>query len=79
MAPAAPVAARPAYGVLAAAAIGSMPGWTRRPLRLPWLPVTGRAVVRGMGRAATRTIRWAMTRRVRPDAPAQLTRARKPG
>lgn len=54
-----PWAARPAYGVLMAAAIGLMPSWTRRPLRLPRLPVSERTVVRGLGHAATRTIRWA--------------------
>lgn len=56
-----PVAVRPAYGVLAAAAVGLMPRWTRRPLRLPWLPVTERTVVRVLGSAATGTIRWALT------------------
>ncbi len=55
-----PYAARPAYGVLIAAAIGSMPAWARRDLRLPWLPVTGPAVTRALGKAATSTIRWAM-------------------
>ena len=53
-----PYAARPAYGVLVAAAIGSMPGWARRELRLPWAPVTGPARHPAMGRAATSTIRW---------------------
>ena len=33
-----PIAARPAYGVLIAAGVALMPRWTRRPLRLPWLP-----------------------------------------
>ena len=56
-----PVAVRPAYGVLVAAAVGLMPRWTRRPLRLPYLPVSERTVVRALGRAATGTIRWAMT------------------
>lgn len=56
-----PLPARPAYGVLAAAAVGLMPTWTRVPLRLPWLPVTERTVVRGLGEVATRTIRWALT------------------
>ena len=55
-----PLAVRPAYGVLAAAAIGLMPRWSRRPLRLPWLPVTERTVVRVLGSAATGTIRWAL-------------------
>lgn len=56
-----PWAARPAYGVLAAAAIGLMPGWTRLPLRLPMLPVAERTVVRLLGGAAVGTIRWAMS------------------
>jgi uncharacterized protein (DUF2236 family) len=55
-----PLPLRPAYGVLMAAAIGLMPRWTRRPLRLPSTPVTDRTVVRALGTAATRTIRWAM-------------------
>jgi uncharacterized protein (DUF2236 family) len=55
-----PLTARPAYGALAAAAIGLMPLWSRRPLRLPWLPVSERTVVRALGSAATGTIRWAM-------------------
>jgi uncharacterized protein (DUF2236 family) len=56
-----PVAARPAYLTLAAAAIGLMPVWSRRQLRLPWLPLTERTVVRTLGHVATGTIRWAMT------------------
>ena len=60
-----PVVARPPYGVLASAAIGLMPVWTRRHLRLPWLPVVERTVVRGLGGAAVGAIRWAMTP---PDA-----------
>ena len=55
-----PLAARPAYGVLMAAAVGLMPRWSRRPLRLPHLPVTERTVVRALGSGATRTIRWAL-------------------
>jgi len=56
-----PVAARPGYAALAAAAVGLMPTWTRWPLRLPWLPVSERTVVRALGGLATGTIRWAMT------------------
>lgn len=44
----------------AAAAVGLMPAWTRMPLRLPYLPVSERTVVRILGSAATGTIRWAM-------------------
>ena len=56
-----PLAARPAYGVLVAAAVGLLPRWTRKPLRLPSLPVTERTVVRAGGSLATGTIRWAMS------------------
>lgn len=55
-----PIAARPAYGVLMAAGIGLMPEWSRRPLRLPRLPLVERTLVRALGSAATSTIRWAM-------------------
>ncbi|WP_148572779.1 oxygenase MpaB family protein [Nocardioides caldifontis] len=58
-----PLAARPPYLVIASAAIGLMPVWTRRELRLPWLPVTERTTVRALGHVATGTIRWAMTPR----------------
>ena len=44
-----PYAARAPYAVLVAAAIGLMPVWTRKPLRLPWLPVSERTVVRALG------------------------------
>ena len=37
-----PLAARPAYGLIAGAAVALMPAWTRLPLRLPWLPVPRR-------------------------------------
>lgn len=56
-----PVPVRPAYGVLVAAAVGLLPRWTRRPLGLPWLPVSERTVVRALGTAATGTLRWALT------------------
>ncbi|GAA1165475.1 oxygenase MpaB family protein [Nocardioides aquiterrae] len=56
-----PLLARAPYGVLVAAAVGLMPRWTRWPLRLPWLPVSERTVVRALGGLATGTIRWAMT------------------
>ncbi len=58
-----PLLARAPYGAIAAAAVGLMPRWTRRPLRLPWLPVSERTVVRALGGAATGTIRWAMSPR----------------
>jgi len=56
-----PIAARPAYGVLVAAGVALLPRWTRLPLRLPWLPVSERTVVKALGTLATGTIRWAMS------------------
>ena len=55
-----PVLARAPYAGLAAAAVALMPVWARRKLLLPYLPVTERVVVRGIGVALTRTIRWAL-------------------
>jgi uncharacterized protein (DUF2236 family) len=55
-----PVLARAPYGGLAASAVGLLPLWARRQLRLPYLPVTERVLVRATGTALTRTIRWAM-------------------
>jgi uncharacterized protein (DUF2236 family) len=54
-----PVAARAPYGVLAAAATSLLPGWARRPLRLPYLPVAETALVRPAGHVVVRAIRWA--------------------
>jgi uncharacterized protein (DUF2236 family) len=58
--PPVPLAMRPGYGVLAAAAVGLLPRWARGPLRLPYLPVAEVSAVRVGGEAITRTIRWAM-------------------
>jgi uncharacterized protein (DUF2236 family) len=55
-----PLLARGPYGGLAAAAVELMPLWARRRLLLPYLPVTERVVVRNVGAALTRTIRWAL-------------------
>jgi uncharacterized protein (DUF2236 family) len=54
-----PLPARPPYWVLVAAAVGLMPEWTREPLGLPRLPVAHDLVADVLGRAATRTVRWA--------------------
>ena len=62
-----PAVARPPYSVLAAAAVSLLPGWARRPLRLPRLPVTEAAVVRPAGHAMVHAIRWAIT----PPPPTQ--------
>jgi uncharacterized protein (DUF2236 family) len=56
-----PVIARAPYGVLAAAAVSLLPGWARRPLYLPRLPVTETVVVRPAAHAMVHAIRWAVT------------------
>ncbi len=56
-----PAIARPPYAVLAAAAVSLLPGWARRPLHLPRLPVTEAALVRPAGHAMVHAIRWAIT------------------
>ncbi|WP_286689563.1 oxygenase MpaB family protein [Aeromicrobium sp. REDSEA-S38_B2] len=66
--PPVPLAVRVPYGVLAAAAVGLMPRWTRWPLRLPYLPVAEASAVRIGGEVVTRSIRWAMTPPERPPA-----------
>ena len=55
-----PPAARAPYGVLAASAVALLPRWARRPLRLPWFPVTEAVAVRPAGEVVTRTLRWAL-------------------
>jgi uncharacterized protein (DUF2236 family) len=68
LSPPLPVIARAPYTVLAAAAVSLLPGWARRPLYLPRLPVTEAAVVRPAGHALVHAIRWAIT--APPTAPA---------
>ena len=63
-----PLVARAPYGVLAAAAVSLLPGWARRPLYLPRLPVTEAAVVRPAGKALVHAIRWAITAPPAPSA-----------
>jgi uncharacterized protein (DUF2236 family) len=56
-----PALARAPYGVLAAAAVSLLPGWARRPLHLPRLPVTETVLVRPAGQAMVHAIQWAIT------------------
>jgi uncharacterized protein (DUF2236 family) len=63
-----PAIARAPYSVLAAAAISLLPGWARRELRLPRLPVAETVLVRPAGHAMIHAIRWAITA---PPAPSQ--------
>ena len=56
-----PIAARAPYGLLASGAVALLPRWARRPLRLPWLPVTEAVAMRPAGDAITKGLRWALT------------------
>jgi uncharacterized protein (DUF2236 family) len=69
LSPPLPLVARPPYSVLAAAAVSLLPGWARRPLNLPTLPVAEATVVRPAGHAMVHLIRWATT--APPSAPAR--------
>ncbi|GAA1314860.1 oxygenase MpaB family protein [Saccharothrix xinjiangensis] len=53
-----PAPARVPYAAIAAAAVASLPAWTRLPLRLPFLPMTERTAVRLAGHGVTGAIRW---------------------
>ena len=55
-----PLVARGPYAMLAAAAIGELPGWARRELRLPRLPVAEPVLVRPAGHAMVGVIRWGL-------------------
>lgn len=65
-----PLVARAPYGLIGAAAVSLLPLWARRPLRLPWLPVSERAFVRPAGTVLSRTLRWALA----PESPEALAR-----
>jgi len=60
-----PLVIRPAYGILGVAAVGLLPLWARRSLRLPWLPISERVIVRPAATAMVGTLRWALA----PQAP----------
>jgi uncharacterized protein (DUF2236 family) len=55
-----PVAIGP-YAVLGGAAVALMPAWTRRPLMLPFLPMTETVAVRPAGQVLMNVLRWALT------------------
>lgn len=55
-----PLAARPVYGVIAAAAVALLPRWARRPLLLPYFPIVEAVAVRPAGELLTRSLRWAL-------------------
>ena len=60
MVPPLPLAARPAYAVIAPAAVGLLPGWAQRELWLPMLPGVDPVLVRPAARVLLRTLSWAV-------------------
>lgn len=60
LAPPLPLHARPAYGVIAAAAVGMLPRRVRRELWLPLLPLVDPLVVRPAATVAFRSLDWVM-------------------
>jgi uncharacterized protein (DUF2236 family) len=56
-----PAAARVPYSLIGAAAVALLPNWARAELRLPYLPVTERAVIKPIGSLIASTIRWAIS------------------
>lgn len=54
-----PVVARPAYRVLADAAVGLLPAWARARLRLTYRPLADGLLTRPLAAGAMRTLRWA--------------------
>ena len=54
------LATRPPFAVLASAAIGLLPGWVRRDLRIPTLPFADALVVRPSARALSHVVGWAL-------------------
>jgi uncharacterized protein (DUF2236 family) len=67
-----PLAARPGYGLLAAGAVASLPGWVRRELRLPPPFVAWDWPGVRLGALGSGLVRWALSDR-------SLARDRQPG
>jgi uncharacterized protein (DUF2236 family) len=63
-----PLAARPAYGVIAPAAVGLLPTWMREELKLPLVPALDPLVVQPAARALIRTLTWAIEGAFEADA-----------
>jgi uncharacterized protein (DUF2236 family) len=56
-----PLVARPAYALLASAAVASLPRWARRELRLPRLPVVEGVLAPTAGDAVVGMLNWVMS------------------
>jgi uncharacterized protein (DUF2236 family) len=55
-----PLVIRPPYSLVAAAAVGLLPGWARRMLALPTVPLVDRVAVRPAVTAMLRTAGWVL-------------------
>jgi uncharacterized protein (DUF2236 family) len=56
-----PLALRPVYAGLAAAAVALLPRWARRELRIPALPLADTAIARPAGHLVVSAIRWGIS------------------
>ncbi|MEX1217991.1 MAG: oxygenase MpaB family protein [Acidimicrobiales bacterium] len=63
-----PLTARPAYGVIAPAAVGLLPNWMREQLKLPYVQALDPVVVQPAARALIRTLTWAITGVIEAEA-----------
>jgi len=61
-----PLVARPAYGIVAGAAVSLLPSWARRMLWLPIAPGVEPLVVRPAATALMRVLGWALSPQARP-------------
>jgi uncharacterized protein (DUF2236 family) len=69
MFPPLPLISRPAYGVIASAAVGLLPRSVRRELWLPTVPAADPLVVRPATRTLMRTLGWVMSSLEGPELP----------
>jgi hypothetical protein len=76
--PPVPLAMRGAYGLVAAAAVGLLPGFARRDLGLPTVPLADPLLVRPATVVATRTLGFVLGRLPTPEeVQAAADRARR--
>jgi uncharacterized protein (DUF2236 family) len=71
--PPVPLVTRGAYGLIAAAAIGLLPGWAQRELRLPVPPLVDPLLIRPAAQALTRTMGWLLAPQSRRPSLAEAT------
>ncbi len=63
-----PLTARPAFGIIAPAAVGLLPTWMREELKLPNVQALDPLVVQPAARALIRTLTWAIEGAIEADA-----------